>query len=63
MVLVMSLLAAEGVLAVDSEIFITAVSVFGWRMDDLFKGGQWGGVTCSIVKEIAIRRNEMLGIA
>lgn len=36
MVLVMSLLATEGVLAVESKIFITAVSVFVWRMDDLF---------------------------
>lgn len=36
MVLVVSFLAVRGVLAVDSKIFITAVSVLGWRTSDLF---------------------------
>lgn len=34
-VLVMSFLAVGSVLAVDSKIFVTAVSVLGWRMGDL----------------------------
>ena len=36
MVLVMHFLAAGGVLAANSHVFITAASVLGWRMGDLF---------------------------